>query len=33
MCTAVLHDADQGYPYIKRFAFEASARKQRYLGG
>ena len=30
--TAVLHDADQGYPYIKRFAFEASARKQRYLG-
>ncbi|MDE6438335.1 MAG: DNA gyrase/topoisomerase IV subunit A, partial [Muribaculaceae bacterium] len=30
--TAVLFDADQGYPYIKRFAFEPSARKQRYLG-
>lgn len=30
--TAVLHDADQGYPYIKRFAFEPSAKKQRYLG-
>ncbi|MDE6152641.1 MAG: DNA gyrase/topoisomerase IV subunit A, partial [Muribaculaceae bacterium] len=30
--TAVLNDADQGYPYIKRFAFEPSARKQRYLG-
>jgi topoisomerase-4 subunit A len=31
--TAVLNDADQqGYPYIKRFVFEASSRKQRYLG-
>ncbi len=30
--TAILNDADQGYPYIKRFAFEPSARKQRYLG-
>lgn len=30
--TAILNDADQGYPYIKRFTFEASARKQRYLG-
>lgn len=30
--TAVLHDADQGYPYIKRFTFEPSAKKQRYLG-
>jgi topoisomerase-4 subunit A len=31
--TAVLNDADQqGYPYIKRFIFEASSRKQRYLG-
>jgi len=30
--TAVLNDADQGYPYIKRFSFEPSARKQRYLG-
>ena len=29
--TAILNDADQGYPYIKRFKFEASARKQRYL--
>jgi topoisomerase-4 subunit A len=30
--TAVLNDADQGYPYIKRFAFEPSAKKQRFLG-
>lgn len=30
--TAILHDADQGYPYIKRFHFEPSPRKQRYLG-
>lgn len=30
--TAVLYDADQGYPYIKRFTFEPSAKKQRYLG-
>lgn len=30
--TAILNDADQGFPYIKRFAFEASARRQRYLG-
>jgi topoisomerase-4 subunit A len=30
--TAILNDADQGYPYIKRFTFEASAKKQRYLG-
>lgn len=30
--TAVLNDADQGYPYIKRFTFEASSRRQRYLG-
>ena len=29
--TAVLNDADQGYPYIKRFRFEASAKPQRYL--
>ena len=29
--TAVLNDADQGYPYIKRFKFEASPRPQRYL--
>ena len=31
--TAVLYDADQqNMPYIKRFCFEASARKQNYLG-
>lgn len=29
--TAILNDADQGFPYIKRFRFEPSARKQRYL--
>ncbi|MDE6130632.1 MAG: DNA gyrase/topoisomerase IV subunit A, partial [Muribaculaceae bacterium] len=30
--TAVLYDADQGYPYLKRFTFEVSSRRQRYLG-
>ncbi|MBD5370632.1 MAG: DNA gyrase/topoisomerase IV subunit A [Bacteroides sp.] len=30
--TAVLFDASQGYPYIKRFTFESSARPQRYVG-
>lgn len=30
--TAILNDADQKHPYIKRFVFEASARHQRYLG-
>ena len=30
--TAVLNDADQKYPYIKRFRFEPSTRHQRYLG-
>lgn len=30
--TAVLNDADQGYPYLKRFTFEPSNKKQRYLG-
>ena len=30
--TALLNDADQGYPYIKRFTFEASQKRQRYLG-
>lgn len=30
--TAILFDADQGYPYIKRFMFEASVRKQRFIG-
>ena len=29
--TAILFDADQGYTYIKRFTFEPSPRKQRYL--
>jgi len=29
--TAILNDAEQGYPYIKRFKFEQSAKKQRYL--
>lgn len=31
--TAVLYDADQkNFPYLKRFAFEATAKKQNYLG-
>lgn len=31
--TAVLNDADQqGYPYLKRFCFEATNRKQNYQG-
>ena len=31
--TAALYDADQqNYPYLKRFCFEATARKQNYLG-
>lgn len=30
--TAILNDADQGYPYIKRFAFEPATKPQRYLG-
>ncbi len=30
--TAVLNDADQKYPYIKRFRFEPTTRHQRYLG-
>lgn len=30
--TAILNDADQKYPYIKRFVFESSTRHQRYLG-
>lgn len=32
MWTAVLHDADQGYIYMKRFTFEPSAKKQRFIG-
>lgn len=30
--TAILMDADQGYPYLKRFTFEPSAKKQRFIG-
>ncbi len=31
--TAILHDHDQqGYPYLKRFTFESSSRRQNYLG-
>ena len=31
--TAVLYDADQqNYPYLKRFTFEATAKKQSFLG-
>lgn len=30
--TAILDDADQGYPYVKRFKFEPSSKHQRYLG-
>ena len=30
--TAVLNDADQGYPYVKRFAFESLAKKQSFIG-
>ncbi|MDE5690414.1 MAG: DNA gyrase/topoisomerase IV subunit A, partial [Duncaniella sp.] len=30
--TAILDDADQKYPYIKRFTFEPTAKAQRYLG-
>ena len=30
--TAVLFDADQGFVYLKRFAFEESARRQRFIG-
>ncbi len=30
--TAVLDDAEQGYPYIKRFTFEDSPRRQRFVG-
>lgn len=30
--TAVLNDASQGYPYIKRFTFEPSAKPQRFVG-
>ncbi len=30
--TAILNDAEQGYPYIKRFTFEDSPRRQRFVG-
>lgn len=30
--TAILYDADQKYPYLKRFTFEPSTKPQRYLG-
>lgn len=30
--TAVLNDADQGYPYIKRFAFEPTTKKLSFIG-
>lgn len=30
--TAILNDADQGYPYMKRFKFEPTPKPQRYLG-
>lgn len=30
--TAVLNDADQGYPYIKRFTFEPTNKRLRFLG-
>ena len=30
--TAALFDADQGYPYLKRFTLEASVRHQNFLG-
>jgi Type IIA topoisomerase (DNA gyrase/topo II, topoisomerase IV), A subunit len=30
--TAALNDADQGFPYLKRFKLEATAKKQNFLG-
>lgn len=30
--TAILNDADQGFPYIKRFPFEPTAKRQRFIG-
>ncbi|MBQ8773882.1 MAG: hypothetical protein IJZ17_05360 [Muribaculaceae bacterium] len=30
--TAVLNDADQGYPYIKRFTFEPTVKRTRFIG-
>lgn len=30
--TAIVNDADQGYPYLKRFAFEPTSKRQRFIG-
>lgn len=30
--TAIVNDADQGFPYLKRFAFEPTTKKQRFIG-
>ena len=30
--TAVLYDADQGYPYLKRFTFEPTNKRSRFIG-
>ncbi len=30
--SAILFDAGQGYPYIKRFSFEQTAKKQKFIG-
>lgn len=30
--TAALFDADQGYPYLKRFTFEPTVKMQRFIG-
>ncbi len=30
--TAALYDAEQGYPYLKRFTFEDSVKHQRFIG-
>ncbi len=30
--TAIVDDADQGFPYIKRFEFESSSKHQRFIG-
>ncbi len=30
--TAALNDAEQGFPYLKRFTFDESARHQRFVG-
>ncbi|MFI3240338.1 MAG: DNA gyrase/topoisomerase IV subunit A [Bacteroidales bacterium] len=31
--SVVLNDADQGFPYLKRFQFELSSKKQSFIGG